>query len=283
MKIAAIQMVSTQNVAENLQTTLELLQAAAKGGAQLVVLPEHFYALGLPHAYQLQCAENDGDLLHSPIQNTISKAAKDLNLWIVAGSLPLRSQDSAQHVRNSSLVYNAKGEQVARYDKIHLFHFDNGTERYDESKQIEAGTTPQTFEIPEDSREGSPTIKVGMSICYDLRFPELYRQLSAPNTKPCDVMLVPAAFTCPTGQAHWEILLRARAIENQCYILAAAQGGTHPNGRKTWGHSMIIDPWGQILAMQSTGSGVIFADIDRKFIHTVRTQLPALNHRMLVD
>ena len=280
MKIAAIQMVSTPRVAENIETALRLLQTAAQGGAQLAVLPEYFCAMGFKDHDKLQYAEYEADLQHGPIQSALSKAAKDLGIWIVGGTIPLRSEDSSELVRSSSLVYDPKGELVIRYDKIHLFRYDNGSEHYDESTVHEAGTTTKTFTMP--TTDGV-TLKIGLSVSYDLRFPELYRQLSAPGSMPCDLMLIPSAFTYHTGQAHWEILLRARAIENQCYILAAAQGGIHPTGRRTWGHSMIVDPWGQILSMQAEGAGVIFADMDRQYIHTIRTQLPALKHRMLVD
>ena len=282
MKVAAIQMVSTSNVSQNIQTALTLLKNAAAQGAQLAVLPEYFCAISIKDENKRQYAEYDGDITNSPIQHAMSQAAKNLGIWIVAGTIPLRSEDSSDHVRNSCLVYNNLGEQVIRYDKIHLFRYDNGSEHYDESATHEAGTTPKTFQMP-TTLGAQQTVKIGLSICYDLRFPELYRQLSAPNAQPCDMMLVPAAFTYHTGQAHWEILLRARAIENQCYIIAAAQGGTHDNGRRTWGHSMIIDPWGQILSMQASGNGIIFADIDLKQIQSIRQDLPALKNRMLLD
>jgi predicted amidohydrolase len=178
----------------------------------------------------------------------------------------------ADHVRNTNLVFSPAGDCVARYDKIHLFRFDNGRERYDESRVIEAGRTPVAFELP--SRDGHRW-RVGLSVCYDLRFPELYRALAA------DVLLVPSAFTFVTGQAHWEVLLRARAVENLACVVAPAQGGTHENGRRTWGHSMVVDPWGTVLARQPEGPGVVLAELDATRLASVRRQLPALEHRVL--
>jgi nitrilase len=170
------------------------------------------------------------------------------------------------------MVFSPAGEAVARYDKIHLFRFDNGRERYDESRVIESGDETVTFELP--SRDGHRW-RVGLSVCYDLRFPELYRALHA------DLLLVPSAFTYVTGQAHWELLLRARAIENLAYVVAPAQGGTHENGRRTWGHSMVVDPWGLVLAQRPEGAGVVLADLDARRQAELRVQLPALEHRVL--
>jgi nitrilase len=175
-------------------------------------------------------------------------------------------------VRNTSLAFSAQGELLARYDKVHLFKFDNGRERYDEARVIEAGGEPATFDLK--ARDGR-VWRIGMSVCYDLRFPELYRKLHA------DVLLVPSAFTYVTGQAHWETLLRARAVENLAYVIAPAQGGTHENGRRTWGQSMVIDPWGLVLAQRETGAGVVLADLDATYLARVRQQLPALDHRVL--
>jgi len=175
-------------------------------------------------------------------------------------------------VYNSSLVYSPLGACVARYDKIHLFRFDNGTEQYDESRVIEAGAAPVTFDLP--SSDGQ-VYRVGLSICYDLRFPELYRAMKA------DLLLVPSAFTWTTGQAHWEVLLRARAIENLAYVLAAAQGGTHENGRRTWGQSLVLDPWGEVLAQHAQGTALVLAEVDRQRLNDLRLQLPALNHGVL--
>ena len=171
-------------------------------------------------------------------------------------------------MRNSSLVFAPDGQLAARYDKRHLFAFDNGREQYDEGRVLDAGELPVALQ--------AGPLRVGLSVCYDLRFPEHYRALMAPS---CDVLSVPSAFTYTTGQAHWELLLRARAVENQCYVLAPAQGGTHENGRRTWGHSLIVDPWGEVLALQAEGEGVVMATVDAQRLATVRTQLPALAHR----
>ncbi len=180
--------------------------------------------------------------------------------------------DDPMHVANASVVFDPQGRAVSRYDKIHLFRFDNGRESYDESAVLTAGDTPTVWDLSDPTGH---TWRVGMSICYDLRFGELYRALAA------DVLLVPAAFTHTTGQAHWEVLLRARAIENQAYVIASAQGGVHENGRRTWGHSMVIDPWGEVLAVHADGPGVAVADIDPARLRAVRAQLPALQHRRL--
>ncbi|WP_326534681.1 carbon-nitrogen hydrolase family protein [Pseudorhodoferax sp.] len=266
MKIAALQMVSTPDVADNLATATRLIAEAAAAGAGLVALPEYFCLMGRRDDDKLAIAEAAGD---GPIQRTLSDAARRHGLWLVGGTLPLHGADAA-HALNTSLVFGPDGAQAARYDKIHLFAFDNGRERYDEGRTLHAGQQPVALQ--------AGALRVGLSVCYDLRFPELYRALMQP---PCDLLVVPAAFTHTTGQAHWELLLRARAVENQCYVLAAAQGGQHPNGRRTWGHSMVIDPWGDVLAVQAEGEGVVLAELDAARISAVRTQLPALAHRQL--
>ncbi len=271
MKVAALQMVSTPDVAENLEVAWQLLQQARDAGAELAALPEYFCAMGLRDTDKLGYMEAFGQ---GPIQEFLARAARELDLWIVGGTLPLAADD-AQHVRNTTLVFSPGGECVARYDKIHLFRYDNGRERYDESQVIAAGQTPVRLDITDRSGEHW---RLGLSICYDLRFPELYR---AHAQRGCDLLLVPSAFTHTTGQAHWEVLLRARAIENQAYVLAPAQGGLHPNGRQTWGHSMAVDPWGQVLAVRATGAGLALAQLDRQHIAHVRAQLPALQHRIL--
>ena len=268
MTVAAVQMVSGREVAANLAQAAEGLQAAARAGARLAVLPEYFCLMGHRDTDKLAIAEERGD---GPIQNFLADQARTLGLWVVGGTLPLRVPGRADRVFNTTLVFDPQGEIAARYDKIHLFAFDNGGERFDEGATIEAGHEPVTFEA-----EG---LRIGLSICYDLRFPELYRRLSQPE--PCDLLLVPSAFTYTTGQAHWEVLLRARAIENQCYVLAAAQGGTHDSSRRTWGHSLIIDPWGQIAAVQPEGPGVVTADLNLSRRDRIRRQLPALRHRVL--
>ncbi len=205
------------------------------------------------------------------VQEFLARAARELGLWIVGGTLPLAAGDEAR-VRNSSMVFSPEGALAARYDKIHLFKFDNGRERYDESRVIESGSEPVVFDLT--GRDGHAW-RVGLSVCYDLRFPELYRALGA------DVLLVPSAFTFVTGQAHWELLLRARAVENLAYVVAPAQGGVHENGRRTWGHSMVVDPWGVVLAQQAEGAGVVLADLDAGRLAQLRVQLPALEHRVL--
>ena len=201
------------------------------------------------------------------IQAALATAARELGLWIIGGTLPIKTA-TAERVRNATLVFSPAGEQVARYDKIHLFAFDNGRESYDEGRVLEAGSQPTSFE--------ANGVRVGLSVCYDLRFPELYRAYAG-----CELLAVPAAFTYTTGQAHWELLLRARAVENQCYVIAPAQGGTHTNGRRTWGHSMVVDPWGQVLGVLPEGEGVVVAEVDPARLAQVRQQLPALGHRRL--
>jgi len=267
MKVASIQMVSGPDVGPNLLAAERLVAQAAAAGARLVVLPEYFCLMGRHDDDKLLVAETDGD---GPMQNALAAWAERHRIWLVGGTLPIRAATQGR-VRNASLVWGPQGQRVARYDKIHLFAFDNGRgEAYDEARVLEAGDTPVAFEA-----EGW---RVGLSICYDLRFPELYRALMTPA---CDLLLCPAAFTWTTGRAHWEVLLRARAIESQCYMLASAQGGEHLNGRRTWGHSMVIDPWGEILSLQPEGEGVVLAELSRERLQAVRMQLPALAHRRL--
>jgi predicted amidohydrolase len=268
MKVAAIQMVSGAALPGNLAAARALLEQAARAGAELAVLPEYFCLMGHKDGDKLAVRERFGD---GPIQAFLADAARELRMAIVGGTLPLQADDDA-HVRNTSLAFSAEGERLARYDKIHLFKFDNGSERYDEARVIEGGGDPVGFDLP--SRDGHAW-RIGMSVCYDLRFPELYRRLQA------DVLLVPSAFTYVTGQAHWELLLRARAIENLAYVIAPAQGGTHENGRRTWGHSMVVDPWGTVLGEQDSAAGVVIGELDRERLAQVRRQLPALEHRVL--
>ncbi|MDQ6685719.1 MAG: carbon-nitrogen hydrolase family protein [Pseudomonadota bacterium] len=265
MKIAALQMISTPRVADNLQAARRLLAQAAGGGAGLAVLPEYFCLMGQSDRDKLGVAEALGT---GPIQDMLAAAAREHGLWLVGGTLPLAIPGRDDRVMNASLVYSPQGERVARYDKIHLFRFDNGRERYDEGRTLEAGQEPVAF--------AAGPLRVGLSVCYDLRFPELYRRLTE---VACDLLCVPSAFTYPTGLAHWEVLLRARAIENQCYVIAAAQGGQHENGRRTFGHSLVVDPWGEIVALLAEGEGVVYAELDLERIAEVRRQLPALEHR----
>jgi deaminated glutathione amidase len=266
MKVAALQMVSGMEMARNLQDALDAIAYGARQDCELLVLPEYFCLLGARDTDKLLIAEKEGD---GPLQQAISTSAKQHGVWIVAGTLPLRSEQ-ADRVYNSSLAYNPQGQQVARYDKMHLFAFDNGSEHYDESRVLVPGERAIAFDLP--SRDGH-TWRVGLSVCYDLRFPELYRSLKA------DVLLVPSAFTFTTGQAHWELLLRARAIENQACVIAPAQGGSHDNGRRTWGHSMVVDSWGHILAQLTSSAGVVVAELDHAALLQHRLQLPALLHR----
>jgi predicted amidohydrolase len=270
VKVAAIQMVSSSDLHTNLDHARALLAQAAQAGAELAVLPEYFCLMGRVDTDKLKVQEAFGS---GPIQEFLARAAKDLGLWIVGGTLPLTA--AGARVRNTSLAFDPSGTCVARYDKIHLFRFDNGVERFDEARVLERGTEPRSFELP--SRDGRRW-RIGMSVCYDLRFPELYRGYAAEGA---DLLLVPSAFTQATGLAHWELLLRARAVENLAFVAAPAQGGLHENGRRTWGHSLLVDPWGQVLAEQPEGEGVVIAELDANRLDVCRTQLPALGHRVL--
>jgi nitrilase len=263
-KVAAVQMVSEPSVEANLAAAAELVSQAAAQGARLVALPEYFCLFGMRERDKVAAREADGD---GPIQRFLSETASRHGIWLIGGSVPLVTPDPGK-VMNSCLVFDAGGARVARYDKIHLFGFQTEGERYDESATIESGSTPVAVD--------SPFGRLGLSICYDLRFPELYRQLA-----PVDLIFVPSAFTATTGRVHWEILLRARAIENLAYVIAPAQGGRHPNGRETHGHSMVIDPWGTVLACLPKGPGVVVAEIDPAHRAKLRASLPALDHRVL--
>jgi predicted amidohydrolase len=270
MKIAALQTVSTTSVERNLATARRLIAQAAGEGARLIALPEYFCFIAAADSDKLAIAEDPGD---GPIQQALSDAAREHGVWIIGGTLPIRIPDAA-FALNASCVYAPDGRLAARYDKMHLFRYDNGRENYDEGRVLRAGGEPVAFD--------ADGFRVGLSVCYDLRFPELYRALSfADGQPPCDLFAVPAAFTATTGRAHWELLLRARAVENQCYVIAPAQGGMHETGRRTWGHSMIVDPWGEVLGVLPEGEGVVMAELDRARIQSVRTQLPALTHRRL--
>jgi nitrilase len=263
-RVGLIQMVSSPAVAENLESAATLIAQAAAQGAKLVALPEYFCILGLRDTDKVAAKEKDGA---GPIQEFLAATARRHRIWLVGGSVPLECSDPGK-VRNSCLVYDAQGRRVARYDKIHLFGLELGTERFDEGRTIEAGSDPCAID--------SPFGRIAISLCYDVRFPELYRALA-----PMDIILVPSAFTATTGRAHWETLLRARAIENLAWVLAPAQGGTHANGRQTHGHSMVVDPWGKPVAERATGAGVVVADIDPAFQAKMRRSLPALTHRVL--
>ena len=266
MKIAAVQMVSTPDVARNLASAGNLIARAAAEGAELIALPENFCLLGKHDRDKLAAAETPGD---GPIQAMLATAARDHGVWLVGGTLPLRIAGDAERVLNACCVFAPDGSLAARYDKIHLFGFDNGAERYDESSVIAPGSDVVALEL------APQRVRLGLSVCYDVRFPELYRRLGA------DLIAVPSAFTYTTGQAHWELLLRARAVENQAYVIAPAQGGRHENGRRTWGHSMIVDPWGEVLACRAEGEGIVAAEFDPTRVADVRRRLPALSHRRL--
>ena len=268
LNIASIQMVSTPDVSENLDTASRLISAAADAGAQVAVLPEYFCLMGLKDTDKVNARES---YRSGPIQERLSAIAKENNLYLIAGTIPLEASNP-QKVLNTTLVFDPQGQSIGRYDKIHLFGFQTQTERYQESETIEAGNEPGLLKIAIDGQEWV----FGLSICYDLRFPELYRALGK-----VDCHVIPAAFTYTTGKDHWEILLRARAIENQCYVLASAQGGTHLNQRRTWGHSMLIDPWGEVLADLPEGEGFISGVLCKDKLNDVRSKLPALVHRKL--
>jgi len=271
MQIAAIQMVSGASAQENLQAAATLLAQAADQGAELALLPEYFCLMGQRDTDKLAIQERFGA---GPIQDFLAAQAQALGLWIVGGTLPI-STAQPDKVYNSCLAFDPSGNCVARYDKIHLFRFDNGREAYDESRVLVPGTQAVLFDLP--SRDGH-SWRVGLSICYDLRFAELYRAYAAQGA---DLVLVPSAFTYTTGQAHWELLLRTRAVENLCFVAAAGQGGVHDNGRRTWGQSLVVDPWGAVLAQQAQESGIVMADMDAARLAAVRKQLPALQHRVL--
>ena len=268
LKVASIQMVSTPVIKENMETAGMLIKAAAEDGANLVVLPEYFCLMGLKDSDKVHAREVFGS---GPIQDELAMMAKEHGIYLVAGTIPLEASDPNK-VLNTSLVFNPEGKRIGRYDKIHLFGFQTSTERYQESETIEAGNEPGKLKITVEGEEWT----FGLSICYDLRFPELYRALGQ-----VDCHIIPAAFTYTTGKDHWEILLRARAIENQCYVLASAQGGTHENQRRTWGNTMLIDPWGAILENLPEGEGFISGVLCKDKLNEVRSKLPALAHRKL--
>jgi len=263
-RVAAVQTVSGGDVATNLASIEPLVADAADRGAKLVLLPEYFGIFGARASDKVAVREPDGA---GPQQAFLERLAREHGIWIVGGTVPIEIEDP-QRVRSASLVFDPRGRRVARYDKVHLFAFNQGSEHYDEGKTIEPGSRPVEFD--------APCGRVGLSVCYDLRFPELYRAY-----RDAVLIVVPSAFTAVTGAAHWHVLLKARAIENQCYVLAAAQGGVHPSGRRTYGHSVLIDPWGSIVDELEEGPGVVIGDIDAERIAQVRRELPALAHRRL--
>jgi deaminated glutathione amidase len=263
-RVAAIQMVSAPELGPNLESAGRLVAAAKAAGARLVALPENFYLIGRHEADKVKLAEKDGA---GPVQDFLSHVSRSHGVWVVGGTAPLSSSDG-QRVRGACLVYDDSGRRVGRYDKMHLFRFASGDERYDETRTVEPGDAPLAVD--------SPFGRLAISVCYDVRYPELYRALGA-----FDAMFVPSAFTVPTGAAHWETLLRSRAIENQAYVVAPAQGGRHASGRSTYGHSMIVDPWGEVLGVQPEGEGMVLAEIDLERVREVRAALPAQDNRRL--
>ncbi|MBA3695797.1 MAG: carbon-nitrogen hydrolase family protein [Methylotenera sp.] len=264
IKIAGIQMASGPYVSANLSETERLIEIAVNQGAKLIVLPEYFAIMGLKEMDKINVREEDDK---GPIQDFLSKTAKKHKIWLIGGSVPMKS-NFLNKVRNSCLVYDDKGKQVARYDKIHLFGLDLGNEHFHEEKTIEAGDAVKVVDTPFG--------KIGLSICYDLRFPELYRAMGEVN-----IIVIPSAFTDTTGKAHWESLVRARAIENLSYVIAPAQGGYHLSGRETHGNSMIVDPWGAVLDRLPRGSGVVIATMNPQYQESLRASLPALKHRTI--
>ena len=266
IKIAAIQMASGPYVAANLSEAERLIEVAANQGAKLVALPEYFALMGFKETDKVAAREEEGK---GPIQQFLKSMAKKHKIWLVGGSVPLVS-NFPNKVRNSCLVFDDQGEQVARYDKIHLFGLNLGNEQYHEEKTIESGDVIKVVDTPFG--------KIGLSICYDLRFPELYRAM-----KDVNIIVVPSAFTDTTGKAHWETLVRARAIENLSYVMAPAQGGYHLSGRETHGNSMIVDPWGVVLDRLPRGSGVVLAAMNPKYQASLRASLPALKHRIITE
>lgn len=263
-KIAAIQMVSAPELAPNLETAGRLIAAAAQQGAGLVALPENFYLIGRNEGDKVKLGEPDGD---GPVQRFLAEAARLNRVWIVGGTAPISGKEPGK-IRGACLVFDDTGKRVARYDKMHLFRFDGADECYDETRTLEPGERAVAC--------ASPFGRLALSVCYDVRFPELYRSLGE-----FELLFVPSAFTVATGAAHWETLLRARAIENLAYVVASAQGGLHASGRRTYGHTMIIDPWGEVLGERPEGEGIVFADIDSAHLAKLRNSLPALDNRRM--
>ncbi len=268
LRVVAVQMVSAATVEPNLRAAEELIAQAAGAGAQLVALPEYFCLMGRKETDKVAAREADG---RGPIQDFLARQAERHGIWLVGGTVPLLVSEAAR-VANSALVFSPRGQRVARYDKVHLFAFQQGEESYDEARTIAPGAQVSTFEV---ALPAGPALKIGLSICYDLRFPELYRAMKQP-----DLILIPSAFTATTGRAHWDTLVKARAIENLSYVLAPAQGGRHENGRATYGHSLLVDPWGRVLDERAEGAGIVIGDVDLTVIAECRARLPALKHRV---
>lgn len=266
-RIALVQMISSAKIAENLHHVEQYMLRAKREQADLVVLPENFAFMGMNDTDKFQVAEHFG---HGPIQEKMSQLAKKFGLWIIAGTMPVKGMGTK--VRSSCIVYDAQGLSVARYDKIHLFDVRvSEHESHQESLSIERGNELVVVD--------TPVGKIGLTICYDLRFPELYQQLVS---KGAQLFSIPSAFTAVTGLAHWEVLLRARAIENLSYVIAANQGGQHENGRQTYGHSMVIEPWGKVVVQQEIGAGLVTAEIDLQRLEQLRRHFPCADHHVLV-
>lgn len=267
-KIAAVQMATGPNVSANLLETERLVAEAAECGAGLVVLPENFAFMGKRDEDQLALGEVEGD---GPLQTFLAQLARKFAVWLVGGTIPMAVRNAGK-VRSACLLYDDRGERVARYDKMHLFdvHLVDADERYVESATIEPGSDVVVVD--------SPFGRLGLAVCYDLRFPEMFRIML---DRGADILAIPASFTAITGKAHWEVLVRSRAIENLAYVVAAAQGGYHINGRETHGHSMVVDPWGSVLAQVPRGNGIAAGMLDREYQATVRRTFPALDHRRL--
>ena len=272
IRAAAVQMISSTDPDNNINTMKRLVRQAAEQGADWVLLPEYWPLMGCKDTDKLAFAEplvgsNFSETRSARFQTTLSETAAEYGVVLFGGTIPLQSPDLGK-VMNTMLVYDRDGTQIGLYHKMHLFGFSGLGERYAEADTISAGG-----DVPKLAADGVP---LAAGVCYDLRFPEFFRA-----QQPFDVLLLPAAFTYTTGKAHWELLLRARAVENQCYVIASAQGGEHESGRRTFGHSMIIDPWGEILDVLPEGEGIVIADLDTTRLQSVRTRLPALQHRLL--
>ncbi|EQC41254.1 nitrilase [Saprolegnia diclina VS20] len=273
--VAAVQLVSRATLPPNMAAVRRIVGEAAAAGASIVVLPEYWGILGRHETDKVGLREAltaSPVATKQPMQHCMRELAQQHQIWLIGGTIPLECPSDATKVLNTMLVYSPSGDVVGRYDKVHLFGFTPGGNQaaFDEARTIVAGPTTQVPVVD------LPCGRVGLSVCYDLRFPEFYRAMG-----PLALAVVPAAFTHVTGEAHWEILLRARAIENQCYVLASAQGGVHENGRRTWGQSMLIDPWGQVISELREGEGFVLGDVDLDVIHSTRAKLPALDHRRM--
>ena len=272
IRAAAVQMISSTDPDSNINTMKRLVRQAAEQGADWVLLPEYWPLMGCKDTDKLAFAEplvgsNFSETRSARFQTTLSETSAECGVVLFGGTIPLESPDAGK-VMNTMLVYDRDGTQIGLYHKMHLFGFSGLGERYAEADTISAGS-----DVPKLTADG---VSLAAGVCYDLRFPEFFRA-----QQPFDVLLLPAAFTYTTGKAHWELLLRARAVENQCYVITSAQGGEHESGRRTFGHSMIIDPWGEILAVLPEGEGIVISDLDAARLQSVRTRLPALKHRLL--